>query len=200
MQLCAETNMEVCVPSNAGQIFHLLRRQAIRKQRKPLVVMSPKSLLRNKDATSPLEELANGEFHRVIGEVDALDASQVRRVVLCSGKVYYDLLSARREKGIQDIALIRIEQLFPFPEQSFKAELDKYPNATEVVWCQEEPRNQGAWYWFSSRHHLESQLDSRQKLLLVSRPASSSPAVGYLSKHNEQQKAIVESALGNIEY
>jgi 2-oxoglutarate dehydrogenase E1 component len=200
MQLCAETNMEVCVPSNAGQIFHLLRRQAVRKQRKPLVVMTPKSLLRHKDATSPLEELAHGEFHRVIGEVDPLPASQVKRVVLCSGKVYYDLLAARREKGIQDIALVRIEQLFPFPQQSFKAELDKYPNATEIVWCQEEPRNQGAWYWFSSRHHLESQLDSRQKLLLVSRPASSSPAVGYLSKHNEQQKAIVESALGKIEY
>ncbi len=200
MQACAEMNMEVCVPSNASQIYHLLRRQALRAQRKPLVVMSPKSLLRHKDATSPIDDLAHGEFKRVIGEVDGLDASQVKRVVLCSGKIYYDLLAARREKGITDIALVRIEQLYPFPETSFKEELAKYPNATEIVWCQEEPRNQGAWYWFSSRHHLDTKLNSEQKLLLVSRPASSSPAVGYLAKHNEQQKAIIESALGKIDY
>ena len=200
MQLCAEMNMEVCVPTTAAQVFHMLRRQAVRMQRKPLIVMSPKSLLRHKDACSSLDELANGEFKRVIGEVDDLDPKKVKRVILCSGKVYYDLVNARREKGIKDIAIVRLEQLYPFPKESLEAELAKYPKATEVVWAQEEPRNQGAWYWIASRHHLDTQLGSKQKLLLVSRPASSSPAVGYLAKHNEQQKALIESALGKIEY
>jgi 2-oxoglutarate dehydrogenase E1 component len=200
MQLCAEMNMEVCVPTTAAQVFHMLRRQAIRKQRKPLVVMSPKSLLRHKDACSSLDELANGEFKRVIGEVDELDAKKVKRVVLCCGKVYYDLVNARRERKITDIAIVRLEQLYPFPQESLEKELAKYPKATEIVWAQEEPRNQGAWYWIASRHHLDSQLSSKQKMLLVSRPASSSPAVGYLAKHNEQTKALIESALGKIEY
>ncbi|WP_298397901.1 2-oxoglutarate dehydrogenase E1 component [uncultured Azonexus sp.] len=200
MQLCAEMNMEVCVPTTAAQVFHMLRRQAVRMQRKPLVVMSPKSLLRHKDAASSLDELANGEFQRVIGEVDDLDAKKVKRVVLCCGKVYYDLVNARREKKINDIAIVRLEQLYPFPKESLEQELAKYPKATEIVWAQEEPRNQGAWYWIASRHHLDSQLGSKQKMLLVSRPASSSPAVGYLAKHNEQQKALIESALGKIEY
>ncbi|MBS1189289.1 MAG: 2-oxoglutarate dehydrogenase component [Rhodocyclaceae bacterium] len=200
MQACAEMNMEVCVPTTAAQVFHMLRRQAVRMQRKPLVVMSPKSLLRHKDATSPLEDLANGEFQRVIGEIDKIDAKKVKRVILCSGKVYYDLLAARREQGIKDIAIVRLEQLYPFPGASLEAELAKYPKATEIVWCQEEPRNQGAWYWFASRHHLEAQISGKQKLLLVSRPASSSPAVGYLAKHVEQQKALIASALGKIEY
>ncbi len=200
MQLCAEMNMEVCVPTTAAQVFHMLRRQAVRMQRKPLVVMSPKSLLRHKDAASSLDELANGEFKRVIGEVDDLDPKKVKRVVLCCGKVYYDLVNARREKKINDIAIVRLEQLYPFPKESLEQELAKYPKATEIVWAQEEPRNQGAWYWIASRHHLDSQLGSKQKMLLVSRPASSSPAVGYLAKHNEQQKALIESALGKIEY
>ncbi len=200
MQACAEMNMEVCVPTTAAQVFHMLRRQAVRMQRKPLVVMSPKSLLRHKDASSSLEELANGEFKRVIGEVDELDPKKVTRVVLCCGKVYYDLVNARREKKINDIDIIRLEQLYPFPKESLEKELAKYPKATEIVWAQEEPRNQGAWYWIASRHHLDSQVSTKQKLLLVSRPASSSPAVGYLAKHNEQQKALIESALGKIEY
>jgi 2-oxoglutarate dehydrogenase E1 component len=200
MQLCAEMNMEVCVPTSAAQVFHMLRRQAVRMQRKPLIVMSPKSLLRHKDACSSLDELANGEFKRVIGEVDDLDPKKVKRVILCCGKVYYDLVNARREKGIKDIAIVRMEQLYPFPKASLEAELSKYPKATEIVWCQEEPRNQGAWYWIASRHHLDTQLGAKQKMLLVSRPASSSPAVGYLAKHNEQQKALIESALGKIEY
>ena len=200
MQLCAEMNMEVCVPTTAAQVFHMLRRQAVRMQRKPLIVMSPKSLLRHKDAASSLDELANGEFKRVIGEVDDLDPKKVKRVVLCCGKVYYDLVNARREKKINDIAIVRLEQLYPFPKESLEQELAKYPKATEIVWAQEEPRNQGAWYWIASRHHLDSQLGSKQKMLLVSRPASSSPAVGYLAKHNEQQKALIESALGKIEY
>ncbi len=200
MQLCAEMNMEVCVPTTAAQVFHMLRRQAVRMQRKPLIVMSPKSLLRHKDAASSLDELANGEFKRVIGEVDDLDPKKVKRVVLCCGKVYYDLVNARREKKITDIAIVRLEQLYPFPKESLEKELAKYPKATEIVWAQEEPRNQGAWYWIASRHHLDSQLGAKQKMLLVSRPASSSPAVGYLAKHNEQQKALIESALGKIEY
>ncbi len=200
MQLCAEMNMEVCVPTSAAQVFHMLRRQAVRMQRKPLIVMSPKSLLRHKDACSSLDELANGEFKRVIGEVDDLDPKKVKRVILCCGKVYYDLVNARREKGIKDIAIVRMEQLYPFPKASLEVELAKYPKATEIVWCQEEPRNQGAWYWIASRHHLDTQLGAKQKMLLVSRPASSSPAVGYLAKHNEQQKALIESALGKIEY
>jgi len=200
MQACAEMNMEVCVPSTASQVFHMLRRQGVRMQRKPLIVMTPKSLLRHKDAASSMEELANGEFKRVIGEVDEIDAKKVKRVVLCSGKVYYDLLAARRDKKLSDIAIVRIEQLYPFPKESLHNELAKYPKATEIVWCQEEPRNQGAWYWIASRQHLENEIGLKQKLLLVSRPASSSPAVGYLAKHNEQQKALIESALGKIEY
>ncbi len=200
MQACAEMNMEVCVPTTPAQIFHLLRRQAVRKQRKPLVVMTPKSLLRHKDAISSMDELANGEFQRVIGEVDAIDAKKVTRVVLCSGKIYYDLLAARRERKLNHIAIVRIEQLYPFPEESFAAELAKYPKATEIVWCQDEPRNQGAWYWFASRQHLARSVGPKQHLLLVSRPAAASPAVGYLAKHNEQHKALIESAMGKIDY
>jgi len=200
MQLCAEMNMEVCVPTTAAQVFHMLRRQALRMQRKPLIVMSPKSLLRHKDACSSLDELANGQFQPVIGEVDKVDAKKVTRVIFCAGKVYYDLVAARRERKIANIAIARVEQLYPFPKEHLEKELAKYPKATEIVWCQEEPRNQGAWYWIASRHHLDTQLGAKQRLLLVSRPASPSPAVGYLAKHNEQQKALIESALGKIEY
>jgi 2-oxoglutarate dehydrogenase E1 component len=198
MQACAEMNMEVCVPSTAAQVFHMLRRQALRSQRKPLIVMSPKSLLRHKDACSPLSDLAGGSFQTVIGEIDKIDAKKVTRVVLCSGKVYYDLLAARRERKIANIAIVRIEQLYPFPKDHLEKELAKYPKATEIVWCQEEPRNQGAWYWIASRQHLDRSFNSKQRLLLVSRPASPSPAVGYYSKHNAQQKALIESALGEI--
>ena len=199
MQLCAEMNMEVCQPSTPAQVFHMLRRQAIRKQRKPLIVFTPKSLLRHKDAVSTMDELTKGEFRRVIGEVDPIDAKKVKRVIFCSGKVYYDLIAARREKNISTIAIARLEQLYPFPQESFVAELSKYPKATEIVWCQEEPRNQGAWYWIASRQHLDRSFNSKQHLLLVSRPASPSPAAGYYSKHNAQQKALIESALGEIE-
>ena len=198
MQACAELNMEVCVPTTAAQVFHMLRRQAVRMQRKPLIVMSPKSLLRHKDACSPLEDLANGEFQRVIGEVDKLDAKKVTRVVFCSGKVYYDLLAARREKKLNSVAIVRLEQLYPFPQESVAKELAKYPKATEIVWCQEEPRNQGVWYWLASRHHLDNALGDKRKFLLVARPAAASPAVGYYAKHNAQQKAVIENAFGEI--
>ncbi|MCL2021440.1 MAG: 2-oxoglutarate dehydrogenase E1 component [Betaproteobacteria bacterium] len=200
MQLCATMNMEVCVPTTPAQIFHLLRRQMLRKQRKPLIVFTPKSLLRHKEAVSSMDLLARDTFHRIIGEVDTLDAKKVTRVLLCSGKVYYDLLAARRERGIEHIAIVRIEQLYPFPETSFASELAKYPKATEIVWCQEEPRNQGAWYWFSSRQHLARSVDAKQNLLLVARPAAASPAVGYLAKHNAQLKDLLDSAMGKIDY
>ena len=198
MQLCAERNMEVCQPSTPAQIFHLLRRQAIRKQRKPLIVFTPKSLLRNKDAVSTMDEITKGSFQCIIGETESIDPKKVTRVIFCSGKIYYDLLAARRAKNITHIAIARLEQLYPFPRDEFAAELARYPKATEIVWCQDEPRNQGAWYWIASRQHLDRSFNSKQKLLLVSRPASPSPAAGYYSKHNEQQKALIESALGDI--
>ncbi|MDB5800361.1 MAG: sucA [Rhodocyclales bacterium] len=198
MQLCAEDNWQVCVPSNAAQIFHLLRRQMVRPLRKPLVVITPKVLLRNKEAASPLEELATGTYRTIIGEVDKLDAKKVKRIVLCSGKVYFELLAERRAKEIKDVVIIRIEQLYPFPEEAFDAAINKYPNAKEVVWCQEEPRNQGSWYWFASRQHLAKCLREDQELYLIARPASASPAVGYSAKHNAQQKAVIEGAFGPL--
>ena len=198
MSLAAENNWQVCVPSNPAQVFHLLRRQMIRKLRKPLIAFTPKSLLRHKEAVSSLDEMAKGQFQTVIPETEKLDAKKVRRVVACSGKIYYELLAHRRENKIKDVALIRIEQLYPFPAEAFSAAINQFPNAKEVVWCQEEPRNQGAWYWLASRQHLVK-LDSSRTLLLVSRPASASPAVGYMSKHTLQQKAVIEGAFAPIE-
>ena len=176
------------------------RTRRIRPQRKPLVVFSPKSMLRHKEAISTMDEMANGQFRLVIGETEELDPNEVTRVLLCSGKIYYELLAARRERGIKNIAIVRLEQLYPFPETAYRAELARYPNASEVVWCQDEPRNQGAWYFIASRQHLAGSLSEKQRLLLVSRPASASPAVGYLAKHNAQQKALIDSALGKIDY
>jgi 2-oxoglutarate dehydrogenase E1 component len=195
MQLCAEHNIQVCVPSTPAQIFHLLRRQMLRKLRKPLIVMTPKSLLRHKEAISSLEDLAAGGFKPLIGETEALDVKKIKRIVLCSGKAYYDLVAARREKKQMDVAILRVEQLYPFPTKAYAAELKKYPNAKEVVWCQEEPLNQGAWY--SSRHHFTAGLRDGQTLHVVARPAAASPAVGYQSKHNAQQKTVIETALGS---
>jgi 2-oxoglutarate dehydrogenase E1 component len=194
LQLCAEHNMQVCVPSNAAQIFHLIRRQMLRPFRKPLVVMTPKSLLRKKEAASSIKELANGSFQTVIPEVDAIDPKAVKRVIACCGKVYYDLLVARRERREDHVAIIRVEQLYPFPHKQFKAEMERYPNASEVVWCQEEPQNQGAWY--QTAHYFRENMREDQKLHFVGRPASASPAGGYMAKHNERQKALVEQALG----
>jgi 2-oxoglutarate dehydrogenase E1 component len=193
LQLSAEFNWEVCMPSSAAQMFHLLRRQMLRKQRKPLIVFTPKSLLRHKDAASTLEEIANGTFETVIGEIDAIDPKRVRRVIACAGKVYFDLLAARRERKLDDIALLRVEQLYPFDDRRFAEQLRRFPNAKELVWCQEEPLNQGAWY--AKAHRLQSVLGKGQTLRVVARPASSSPAVGYVSIHLEQQKRIVDEAL-----
>lgn len=193
LQLCAEHNMQVCVPTTPAQIFHLIRRQMIRPYRKPLIVMTPKSLLRHKLATSTLEELADGQFQNVISELDDLKPAEVKRVVLCSGKVYYDLLEQRRVKKQTDVAIIRIEQLYPFPERELVQELQHYKKAKEVVWCQEEPLNQGAWY--SIYHHLIVCISKEQSLNYAGREASAAPAAGYKSLHVEQQKALVNAAL-----
>lgn len=198
MNNAAENNWQVCVPTTPAQIFHLLRRQMLRKVRKPLVIITPKSLLRHKEAISTLDELAHGRFQTVIGETETLDPKKVKRIVLCQGKIYYELLAWRREQKIKDVALVRIEQLYPFPAKAFAEAVDRFPSAKEVVWCQEEPRNQGAWYWLASRQHLVNVLGPKRRLLLVSRPAAASPAVGYYAKHNEQQKAVVENAFGPI--
>ncbi|NYT38375.1 2-oxoglutarate dehydrogenase E1 component [Allopusillimonas soli] len=194
LQLCADNNMQVVQPTNGAQIFHVLRRQMIRPFRKPLVIFTPKSLLRNKAATSPLEDLATGQFLPVIGEQDAnIDAAAVKRLVVCSGKVYYDLVHAREEAGRKDVAILRVEQLYPFAHKSFQAEMQKYPNAREVVWTQDEPQNQGPWFYV--QHHLYENMAEGQKLGYAGRAASASPAVGYLAKHQEQQRALLEQAL-----
>ncbi|MDO8347546.1 MAG: 2-oxoglutarate dehydrogenase E1 component [Rugosibacter sp.] len=198
MSLSAEQNWQICVPTTPAQIFHLLRRQMLRKIRKPLIIITPKSLLRHKDAVSSLDDLSKGKFQTVIPETDALDPKKVTRVVLCSGKIYYELMAHRREQKITTTAIVRLEQLYPFPDDAVQAELAKWPKAKEVIWCQEEPRNQGPWYWLASRHHLVRATGSGQELLLVSRPASASPAVGYYAKHNAQQKAVIEGAFGTL--
>jgi 2-oxoglutarate dehydrogenase E1 component len=196
LQLCAETNMQVCVPTNASQIFHLLRRQMLRPFRKPLVVFTPKSLLRKKEASVSIKELAQGSFQTVIPEVDALEPKAVTRVIACCGKVYYDLLAARRERGSNDVAIVRVEQLYPFPHKPFAAEMKRYPGAHEVVWCQEEPQNQGAWYQIA--HYLRENMRDDQRLHYAGRPAFAAPAGGYYAKHNERQKALVEMAFGKF--
>lgn len=193
LQLCAQHNIQVCVPSTACQVFHMLRRQMLRKMRRPLIVMSPKSLLRHKGASSDLSCFTQGSFQVIIPEIADIPANKVTKVVLCSGKVYYDLQAKRDEAKKTHIAIIRIEQLYPFPELELKKELEKYPNAVEIVWCQEEPKNQGAW--FSSQHHIRACLQGKQHLQFAGREASASPAVGYAHAHVEQQEALVNEAL-----
>ncbi len=196
MQLSADTNMQVVQPTTASQIFHVLRRQMIRSLRKPLIIMTPKSLLRNKDATSPVSEFTKGGFQTVIKDQGDLKADKVKRIVACSGKVYYDLAKRRAEKEIDDVAIIRVEQLYPFPHKAFSAEIKKYPNATEVVWCQDEPQNQGAWFFV--QHYIHENMVSGQKLGYAGRAASASPAVGYAHLHQEQLKALLDAAFGRL--
>ncbi|MDP5291300.1 2-oxoglutarate dehydrogenase E1 component [Oceanimonas sp. CHS3-5] len=196
LQLCAEHNMQVCVPTTPAQVFHMLRRQVLRPMRRPLVVMTPKSLLRHPLAVSELETLAQGTFQNAIGEIDDLDPKGVKRVILCSGKVYYDLLEARRKNEQTDVAIIRIEQLYPFPQEEVAAIFADYQHVTDFVWCQEEPQNQGAWY--CSQHHFRAAIPEGAKLSYAGREASASPAVGYTSVHLQQQKALVEDALTPI--
>jgi 2-oxoglutarate dehydrogenase E1 component len=193
LQLCAESNMQVCVPSTPAQMFHMLRRQMLQPFRKPLIVMTPKSLLRHELSVSNLEALSRGGFARVIGESDELPAQGVRRVVFCSGKVYFDLLKARRKDGIRDVALVRIEQLYPFPTEEYKAALAGYPNAREVVWCQEEPQNQGAWYQI--RHRLQEPLAQRQVVLYAGRAPAAAPATGIGKIHEAEQQSLIDAAL-----
>jgi len=196
LQACAEHNMQVCQPTTPAQIFHLLRRQMIRMFRKPLVILTPKSLLRNKEAVSPLQDLVRGGFATVLPEtLAAIDPKNVKKVVLCTGKVYYDLLLARRERELTDVALLRVEQLYPFPHKALDTELKKYPALTQVVWCQDEPQNQGAWFFV--QHHIQEALKEGQRLTYAGRPASASPAVGYYDKHYAQQKELLTAALGD---
>lgn len=196
MQLSADTNMQVVQPTTASQIFHVLRRQMVRSLRKPLIIMTPKSLLRNKDATSPLSEFTKGGFQTVIPDTKDLKADKVKRVIACSGKVYYDLAKKREEKGTDDVAIIRVEQLYPFPHKAFAGELKKYPNLVDVVWCQDEPQNQGAWFFV--QHYIHENMLEGQKLGYAGRAASASPAVGYSHLHQEQQKALVDAAFAKL--
>ena len=196
MQLAADTNMQIVQPTTASQIFHVLRRQMVRNVRKPLVIMTPKSLLRNKDAASPLSEFTRGGFQTVIGEIKEIKAEKVKRIVVCSGKVYYDLMKKREERGSDDVAIVRIEQLYPFAHKAFATEIKKYPNATEIVWTQDEPQNQGAWFFV--QHYIHENMLEGQKLGYAGRAASASPAVGYSHLHQEQQKALVDGAFGKL--
>ena len=193
LQLCAQQNIQVCVPSTPAQIFHLLRRQILRPVRKPLVVMTPKSLLRHKLAVSSLDELSHGGFRKVIGEIDELNPAEVDRLIMCSGKVYYDLLQKRREENIRNIALIRIEELYPFPAEELNQALSPYENIKELVWCQEEPKNQGAWDYFEPR--LAAKLKHECSVQYIGREPSAAPAVGSAKVHAQQQRALVAEAL-----
>ena len=196
LQLCAEHNIQVCVPSTPAQVFHMLRRQAIRPLRKPLIVMSPKSLLRHKDAVSTLEDLSEGQFYNVLADTDNTESNKITRVILCSGRIYYDLRERRRDSGSDHIAIIRLEQLYPFPEQELEQTLASYKNVESVVWCQEEPMNQGAWY--ASQHHMRRVILKHSRTLYLDyagRDASASPAAGYLALHVEQQENLIKQAL-----
>jgi len=193
LQLCAEHNIQVCVPSTPAQMFHMLRRQQVRAFRKPLVVMTPKSLLRHKMSVSPLDELSSGCFELIIPEIEAIVPKKTRRLVFCSGKVYFDLLEAREVHGIDDIAIIRIEQLYPFPIAQYAELLGSYDHVKEIIWCQEEPLNQGAWYQI--KHRLQEPLQEHQQLYYAGRPGAAAPASGIFKIHLQQQQALVEAAL-----
>ena len=193
LQLCAEQNMQVVVPSTPAQVYHMIRRQVVRPMRRPLIVMSPKSLLRHPLCTSSLEDLADGTFQPAIAEIDDIAPENVKRVVFCSGKVYFDLLDQRRKNEQDDVAIVRIEQLYPFPYEDVRAAIAQYTNVVDYVWCQEEPQNQGAWY--SSQHNFRAAIPVGADIQYAGRPASASPAVGYMSVHLKQQKALVDDAL-----
>jgi 2-oxoglutarate dehydrogenase E1 component len=193
LQLCSVHNMQVCVPSTPAQMFHLLRRQMVRNCRKPLIVMTPKSLLRHKLCISSLDDLTQGTFKWVLPEVDELQAEKVKRVIICSGKVYYDLLDARRLNQIEDIAILRIEQIYPFPGEQLDTLLSQYENASELIWCQEEPKNQGAWDF--SKLRIPALINKRWHLGYAGREPSAAPAVGSAKLHVQQQQDLVSAAL-----
>ncbi|MCY3857895.1 MAG: 2-oxoglutarate dehydrogenase E1 component [Gammaproteobacteria bacterium] len=196
LQLCAEHNMQVCVPTTPAQVFHLLRRQAIRMMRRPLIVMSPKSLLRHRLATSTLEELADGQWQNVIGECDDIDIANAERLVMCSGKVFYNLLETRRADGIEDTAILRIEQQYPFPKEELINQLNAFEKLKDIVWCQEEPKNQGAWY--SLKHRFEEAVAlTHPKLTLryAGRDSYAAPASGSQVRHSVRQERAIHDAL-----
>jgi 2-oxoglutarate dehydrogenase E1 component len=197
LQLCAEHNIQVCLPTTSAQVFHMLRKQVLCPMRKPLVVMSPKSLLRHKETVSSLEELAEGSFQVVLDEIDAdIEPAAVRKVIVCSGKVYYDLLAERRERELKDIAIIRLEQLYPFPADEYEACLLRYPNVKEIVWSQEEPKNQGAWY--SSQHHFQRPIKKHYPEITLGyagRDASAAAAAGYPALHKAQLEKFLDEAM-----
>ncbi|MBU1666286.1 MAG: 2-oxoglutarate dehydrogenase E1 component, partial [Gammaproteobacteria bacterium] len=192
LQLAAHDNFQIVQPTTPAQMFHLLRRQVVRPYRKPLIVFTPKSLLRHPDASSSLGELASGAFRPLIDEVDALDPTQVTRLVFCSGRLYYDLLRARREREIHNIAIIRIEQIYPWPDLELAELLARYPNVNDIVWAQDEPLNQGAWRYAAYPIRLATGIT----LCYAGRPESSSPAAGYASLHKQQLEEILIAALG----
>jgi len=192
LQLCAEHNIQVCVPSTPAQMFHMLRRQMMRQMRKPLIVMTPKSLLRHRSSVSSLGEITAGSFQPVISD-DTVPAKAAKRLVFCSGKVYYDLAQMRRERNIEQVAIIRLEELYPFPVDDFAATISKYKNAFEIVWCQEEPQNQGAWYQI--RHRLQEPLGDQHQLYYAGRPGAAAPASGIHALHAMQQQTLVAAAL-----
>jgi 2-oxoglutarate dehydrogenase E1 component len=185
--------MQVCMPSTPAQFFHMIRRQMKRSLRLPLIVMTPKSLLRHKLSVSHLDDLTNGRFQMVIGETEKLDAAKVKRIVFCAGRVYYDLIEARAAAKRDDVAIVRIEQLYPFPRSEYETQIAKYPNAKEVLWCQEEPENQGAWYQI--KHRLRAYLADDHDLLYATRKGNSTTAVGYLKVHQREQEELVRAAL-----
>ena len=195
LQLCAENNIQVCQPTNPAQIFHLLRRQITSMVRKPLVILTPKSLLRNKEAVSPLVDLSTGNFQNIIGDTTA-KAKKVKRLIACSGKVYYDLINRRRENTAENVAIIRIEQLYPFPAEEFTAQLRHYPALKEIVWCQDEPKNQG--YWRFLQHYIMKAMTPGQQFGYAGRLASASTACGYAATHALQQKALLDQAFGEF--
>lgn len=185
--------MQVCNLTTPAQYFHALRRQMHRNFRKPLIIMTPKSLLRHKLAVSPVRDFTEGTFQPLLGEAEAIDAQTVRRLLLCSGKVYYDLLVARRERDIDDIALVRVEQLYPLPVKEIEAVLRAYPGAREVYWVQEEPWNMGAWHDMYRR--LRRIVPEDRVLAYVGRPAAASPATGSYKVHQAEETDLINTAL-----
>jgi len=196
LQLCAEQNMQVVYPTTPAQLFHLLRRQQMSRMRKPLIMMAPKSMLRNKLSFSQLDDFTTGRFQPVLREADSnIEPSQVRRLILCTGKVYYDLLAERRNRNIKDVAMVRIERLYPFPTSQVRAQLEVYAALEEVAWVQEEPENQGAWMALNSP--IRRVLLEKQKIYAITRPAAAAPAVGSAKRHKEEQAALVDAALSD---
>jgi 2-oxoglutarate dehydrogenase E1 component len=191
LQLCAEDNIQVCNLTTPAQYFHALRRQVLRPWRKPLIVMTPKSLLRHPHATSTVDDLASGRFQRIIGDTH-VPPKKARRVLLCSGKVYYDLLKGREDREVDDIAIIRFEQLYPLDRDLVREALSAYPKGTDVAWVQEEPWNMGAWYFMNA--HLPGLVGDRFDLRVIARPESASPATGSKAAHDLEQKRLVDEA------